>query len=402
MARWTPLQPVRKGGRVSCRTAPQGERVPSTPAPRPRSSSSQRRWMRRPRRPSWRRARAGIAFVNRALLAVTGHGAEELLGQEAGLLFAEGAPTALELARPNLEEGRVCGARPPAVQGRHALSQRHVGGARPGGVGWGRARGRHLPGPDRAQVPGAPPPHRPDGLGGHPRGWGGARGIDDPLAFVLTNLSFITDALAELPRGEGGKVQEDLLRDITEAVAEVRVGAERVRDIVRDLKIFSRGDDGSRIAVDVQRVLESSIKMAGNEIRHRARLVREYGRDVPPVEAEAARLGQVFLNLVLNAVQAIPEGDAKANENPDHHPSRYQGPRGGGDPRYGRGDPEPGAPPPLRALLHHQAGGGGDRARPLHLPGDRARARWAHRGGERAGGPGRSSASCSPPGANRR
>jgi CheY-like chemotaxis protein len=53
--------------------------------------------------------------------------------------------------------------------------------------------------------------------------------------------------------------------------------------------------------------------MAWNEIRHRARLVKNYGK-TPPVQASESRLGQVFLNLVVNAAQAIAEGDAENNE----------------------------------------------------------------------------------------
>jgi len=53
--------------------------------------------------------------------------------------------------------------------------------------------------------------------------------------------------------------------------------------------------------------------MADNEIRYRARVVRSYG-DIPPVIANDSRLGQVFLNLLVNAAQAIPEGDRDANE----------------------------------------------------------------------------------------
>ncbi len=53
--------------------------------------------------------------------------------------------------------------------------------------------------------------------------------------------------------------------------------------------------------------------MAWNEIRHRARLIKEYGA-VPPVEANEARLGQVFLNLLVNAAQALPEGKADRSE----------------------------------------------------------------------------------------
>jgi len=60
-------------------------------------------------------------------------------------------------------------------------------------------------------------------------------------------------------------------------------------------------------------VLATSIKMAHNEIRHRARLVQSYA-EVPPVVANASRLGQVFLNLLVNAAHAIEDGHADVNE----------------------------------------------------------------------------------------
>jgi len=82
---------------------------------------------------------------------------------------------------------------------------------------------------------------------------------------------------------------------------------------VRDLKLFSRSDEDSRGEVSIERALESSIRMVWNEVRHRATLVREY-TPVPPVYANESRLGQVFLNLIVNAAQAIPEGRASQNQ----------------------------------------------------------------------------------------
>jgi CheY-like chemotaxis protein/two-component sensor histidine kinase len=99
---------------------------------------------------------------------------------------------------------------------------------------------------------------------------------------------------------------DDELRDAREA-------ADRVRSIVRDLNVLSRGDDEARVAVEVPKVLDSTLRIAWNEVRHRARLVRQYER-VPLVHASESRLGQVFLNLLLNAAQAIPEGHADTNE----------------------------------------------------------------------------------------
>jgi CheY-like chemotaxis protein len=86
-----------------------------------------------------------------------------------------------------------------------------------------------------------------------------------------------------------------------------------VRQIVRDLMTFSQGNVEQRGLVDLRGVVESAIQMAWHEIRHRARLVKNL-HEVPPVEANEARLGQVFLNLLVNAAQAIPEGHANEHE----------------------------------------------------------------------------------------
>jgi CheY-like chemotaxis protein len=66
------------------------------------------------------------------------------------------------------------------------------------------------------------------------------------------------------------------------------------------------------LAVDIKRLLDSTTRMAWNELRHRAQVVREY-EEVPLVRGSESRLGQVFLNLIVNAAQAIVEGDAESN-----------------------------------------------------------------------------------------
>jgi PAS domain S-box-containing protein len=138
---------------------------------------------------------------------------------------------------------------------------------------------------------------------------GVAHEINNPLTATVANLEFALEMLAspaqKLPGYEIESLQE-ALRDAAE-------GAECVRTIVRDLKIFSRAEEDNRGPVEVQRVLESSLRMAWNEIRHRAELVREYS-EVPPVEANESRLGQVFLNLIVNAAQALPDGYANQNQ----------------------------------------------------------------------------------------
>jgi PAS domain S-box-containing protein len=136
---------------------------------------------------------------------------------------------------------------------------------------------------------------------------GVAHEINNPLASVAANLALITLELEAMAR------LAPVPRDLLDEVRDARDSAERVRLIARDLKIFSRGDEAKRGPVDVELVLESTLRMASNELRHRARVTRDYGR-VPPVQANASRLGQVFLNLIINAAQAIPEGDQARNE----------------------------------------------------------------------------------------
>jgi PAS domain S-box-containing protein len=137
-----------------------------------------------------------------------------------------------------------------------------------------------------------------------------AHEINNPLAFVISNLDFVSDAVRE---ALGGRARVDL-EEWQEVLGEACQGAERVRQIVRQLKAFSRPEEERTLPVDVHAVLDSVATMAGNEIRHRARLQRDWGASVPPVLANEGKLSQVFLNLVVNAAQAIPEGDAHHNE----------------------------------------------------------------------------------------
>jgi PAS domain S-box-containing protein len=137
---------------------------------------------------------------------------------------------------------------------------------------------------------------------------GVAHEINNPLAYVISNLDFVTSALRA-----GEPIAGEELRHFGEAMSEAREGAERVRRIVKDLKSFSRADETVREAVCLERVLDFSSNIAMNEIRPRAKLVKDY-RDAPLVEANESRLGQVLVNLLVNAAQAIPEGHADEHE----------------------------------------------------------------------------------------
>jgi signal transduction histidine kinase len=133
--------------------------------------------------------------------------------------------------------------------------------------------------------------------------------INNPLAYVLSNLHYVHK---EMTRTQGAPVGEEL-QELLTAIADAREGAERVRLIVQDLKQLSRPDEASTGPVELGVVLRRVMKLTSHEIGRRARLVEEVG-ELPPVQGSGSGLGQVFLNLLINAAQAIPEGNVEGNE----------------------------------------------------------------------------------------
>jgi nitrogen-specific signal transduction histidine kinase/CheY-like chemotaxis protein len=127
---------------------------------------------------------------------------------------------------------------------------------------------------------------------------GVAHEINNPLSSVIANLAWISD---ELPAPS---------RELAQALAEARDGAKRVAEVVRGLKSFSRPGPAQRGPVDVRRELDAALRLAHHELRHRAVVEVRIG-ELPAVVAEAHELAQVFLNLLVNAAQAIPEGRAE-------------------------------------------------------------------------------------------
>jgi signal transduction histidine kinase len=141
---------------------------------------------------------------------------------------------------------------------------------------------------------------------------GVAHEINNPLTIAMGNLEFLIEGAARKQYGllvtndpaEEGSFDQSL-REIDEAL-------KRIRDIVRDVKLFSRPQEDAVGPVDMHAAIDSSVRMARNEIRNRARLVKQYGA-APLVRANESRLGQVVLNLIVNAAQAMPEGPDAEN-----------------------------------------------------------------------------------------
>jgi PAS domain S-box-containing protein len=128
---------------------------------------------------------------------------------------------------------------------------------------------------------------------------GVAHEVNNPLAYAAANVGLV---LEELERG----LAPDEARSAAalELLREARGGIERAKEILRDLRVFARADDTGAGVADVHASLDAALGLVATELRHRARVSRSYG-DVAPVHAAEGRLVQVFVNLLLNAAQAL-------------------------------------------------------------------------------------------------
>jgi PAS domain S-box-containing protein len=122
---------------------------------------------------------------------------------------------------------------------------------------------------------------------------GVAHEISNPLTYALLMLHQLESRAHEAP-------------DSSETIGELRDGLMRIEGVVRTLKGLVRSDEDSIVPVDVVAAVESSLRFASVQMSGRVKVVRDF-RPVPAVLSNPSRLGQVFLNLLLNAVQAIPE-----------------------------------------------------------------------------------------------
>jgi len=149
---------------------------------------------------------------------------------------------------------------------------------------------------------------------------GVAHEINNPAAFVLANIEALTghlrllqEKVRELPEPVvAGLGLPEVLFEATAILQESKEGMARIHRIVRDLGSFSHVDDDAAATLDVNGAVESALTMLRNEIKYRARIERDL-RSTQAVRANQARLGQVFLNIILNAAQALDETASKRN-----------------------------------------------------------------------------------------
>ena len=158
---------------------------------------------------------------------------------------------------------------------------------------------------------------------------GVAHEINNPVGWILSNLGTIEKYFRDLAgllektaavAGSGEdrerrareieRLREEaeaafVLKDFAEAVGDSKEGAIRIRDIVASLKSFAHPDQKEPEEADLVQILEGAIKLSASELKYKAELVRQFG-DLPPVRCRRGEIEQVFINLLVNAAQAIP------------------------------------------------------------------------------------------------
>lgn len=156
-----------------------------------------------------------------------------------------------------------------------------------------------------------------------------AHEINNPMGFVSGNFEVLVkyvnkfdeyiSLLEQLVQEENNSRHHELVvatraklkldyvqRDIRQLLAESSEGLDRVKRIVRDLKVFAHTDIGQSDPTDLNQCLERTINMVWNEIKYVAELVRDYGV-LPKVNCNSQQVSQVFMNLLVNAVHAIAD-----------------------------------------------------------------------------------------------
>jgi two-component system NtrC family sensor kinase len=158
-----------------------------------------------------------------------------------------------------------------------------------------------------------------------------AHEINTPVGYILSNLATMQEYVADLVRlvRAGGRAAERLqagappaegvaelealrrevdfdfiVEDFASAARDSRQGAERIRDIVKNLREFLHIDEGEVKPVDLNACLESALRICWNDLKYKAEIERDFA-PLPPVPCPPQRMEQVFVNLLVNAGQAI-------------------------------------------------------------------------------------------------
>ncbi len=115
----------------------------------------------------------------------------------------------------------------------------------------------------------------------------------------------ITEKIHEMARYGESRNMNRVLQDLPDLIAQTREGTDRIRDIVNDLRAFSRVDEREKSPVDVNESLEAALNILHSQMKNKVTLARDYAEDVPVIAGFPRKLNQAFMNILMNACQSI-------------------------------------------------------------------------------------------------
>src|SRR5215813_12477797 len=138
---------------------------------------------------------------------------------------------------------------------------------------------------------------------------GVAHEINTPMGAIHSNNDIMTRAVGKV-RKLLEPAPDNEVRRLLDILGEVcrnnEIATERIMKIVRSLKNFARLDEAERKKVDINEGIESTLTLLRHQLKNRIRIVKRFG-DIPEVDCFPNQLNQVFMNILVNASQAIPE-----------------------------------------------------------------------------------------------
>ncbi len=160
-----------------------------------------------------------------------------------------------------------------------------------------------------------------------------AHEINNPLSYINGNLDYALELCHQidiqldafnyrtLPLSQDFEHQNDLrykdiandFTDIKEALQDTKLGVTKVSDIVKSLLVLSRKEQSELLPTPIRKVIDGCLKIANSEIKNKAKVQLNIPANIPLVLANESQLGQVILNLLMNAIQAMPKRDFQEN-----------------------------------------------------------------------------------------
>jgi signal transduction histidine kinase len=137
---------------------------------------------------------------------------------------------------------------------------------------------------------------------------GVAHEVNNPLAYLNSNTEIIEEQLKELKNNISEQSTIEMLDSINELLDINLKGIERIATITRSLKRFAKPNEGEKAPGDINQGLKDTLLILHNKLKHKVKVHEELG-DIPMTVCDIGMVNQVFMNLILNASQAMDEGD---------------------------------------------------------------------------------------------